>query len=234
MIFPISDENPTRHTAWMTGILIGLNLLVFFYQIQGPGLDRSALEWGFIPAELTLERGTPVQVSVRVNPFQIKRIELYRPLPASLTLLTSLFLHGGYLHVLGNMLFLWIFGNNIEDFLGPWRFLVFYLLGGVAGSLAHFLFNIGSVIPLVGASGAISAVMGAYLVLFPQARIRSLVFIFILVTFVHIPAKVFLLIWFFMQFFASEGVAWMAHVGGFLFGYLMMRAIKKTHAGGYE
>jgi len=232
MLFPISDENPTSKPAWITGILIGINILVFLYQLQGPGLERSALEWGYIPAEMSLQEGTTLHVVQRINPFQVREIELYRPLPVLLTLATSLFLHGGWLHILGNMLFLWIFGNNIEDEMGPGRFLVFYLLGGVVGNLAHALFNLGSTVPLVGASGAISAVMGAYLVLFPQARIRSLLFVFILVTFVRIPARVFLIIWFFLQFFASEGVAWLAHVGGFLFGYLLLRHIEKSKDGG--
>ncbi|HEX7503130.1 MAG TPA: rhomboid family intramembrane serine protease, partial [Acidobacteriota bacterium] len=143
-----------------------------------------------------------------------------------LSLLFSLFMHGSWLHLLGNMLFLWIFGNNIEDRLGRIKFVFFYLLCGVVASLIHVLFNLNSLVPVIGASGAISGVMGAYLALFPTARVRTLVFLFILVTTMDIPASVFLAIWFLFQFLSAGGgsdIAWLAHVGGFVTGYLLIR-----------
>jgi membrane associated rhomboid family serine protease len=139
-----------------------------------------------------------------------------------LTIFTSMFLHGGVLHVGGNMLYLWIFGNNIEDSMGRARFLVFYLLSGVIAALVQFSFDPTSSIPMVGASGAVSGVLGAYLLLFPRARIKTLVFIFIFITTVDIPAMVLLTIWFFFQitFSSAQGVAWFAHIGGFIFGVI--------------
>jgi membrane associated rhomboid family serine protease len=137
-----------------------------------------------------------------------------------------MFLHGGWLHLLGNMLFLWIFGNNIEDRLGPLRFVLFYLAGGVVATLAQVFFDTSSVIPLIGASGAIAAVMGAYLVWFPRAPILTLLFFF----FIEIPAGIWLTIWFVMQFFTgpNSGVAYMAHVGGFVFGILVGAVVRRT------
>ncbi|MEY2432026.1 MAG: hypothetical protein QOC92_1751, partial [Acidimicrobiaceae bacterium] len=143
-----------------------------------------------------------------------------------LAALVSMFLHGGWFHLLGNMLFLWIFGNNIEDKLGPLRFLAFYVLGGLVATAVQVAFDMNSVIPLVGASGAIAAVMGAYLVWFPAAPILTLVFIFL----VEIPAGVWLTIWFVLQFFTgpNSGVAYMAHVGGFVFGLAVAAAVRNT------
>ena len=135
-------------------------------------------------------------------------------------------MHGSWLHLLGNMLFLWIFGNNIEDRLGRIKFVFFYLLCGIVASLAHVLFNLDSLVPVIGASGAVSGVMGAYLALFPTARVRTLVFLFILVTTMDIPASVFLVIWFLFQFLSAgggSGIAWLAHVGGFVLGFLLLK-----------
>ncbi len=135
-------------------------------------------------------------------------------------------MHGSWLHLLGNMLFLWIFGNNIEDRLGRVKFILFYLLCGVVASLTHVLFNPDSLVPVIGASGAVSGVMGAYLALFPTARVRTLVFVFILVTTMDIPASVFLVIWFAFQFLSAgggSGIAWLAHVGGFILGFLLVK-----------
>ncbi len=137
-----------------------------------------------------------------------------------------MFMHGSWLHLLGNMLFLWIFGNNIEDRLGRIKFVFFYLLCGIVASLTHVLFNPGSLIPVIGASGAVSGVMGAYLALFPTARVRTLVFLFVLVTTMDIPASVFLVIWFLFQFLSGaggSGIAWLAHVGGFILGFLLLK-----------
>ena len=138
-------------------------------------------------------------------------------------------MHGSFWHLFGNMLFLWIFGNNIEDHLGKTKFLLFYLLCGVGASLTHVLFYMNSVSPVIGASGAVSGVMGAYLILYPHARIRTLVFIFVFVTFVDFPASLFLIVWFVFQFMyagSSSSVAWIAHVGGFIIGVVLIKLMR--------
>jgi membrane associated rhomboid family serine protease len=147
-------------------------------------------------------------------------------------LLIFLFLHGGFFHLLGNMWFLWIFGNNIEDVTGHFRFVVFYLLGGVAASLLQILVNTESTVPIIGASGAVSAVLGAYILKFPRARVKTLLFIFIFITLINVPAVAFIGIWFFLQLISSLGagasnVAWYAHIGGFIFGLATILLFQK-------
>jgi membrane associated rhomboid family serine protease len=176
-----------------------------------PGAEEQAFvtRYGLVPRELL--------VALR------DRVEL---LPYNLlTLLTAMFLHGGIFHLGGNMLYLWIFGNNIEDSMGHARFILFYVLSGVAAALCQFFYDPASGLPMVGASGAVSGVLGAYLLLFPYARIKTLIFIFIFITTVDLPAIVLLTIWFFMQilFSHTQGVAWFAHIGGFLFGLLTIK-----------
>jgi membrane associated rhomboid family serine protease len=146
-----------------------------------------------------------------------------------LTVFTSMFLHGGFLHLGGNMLYLWIFGNNVEDAMGHKRFIVFFLLSGVIAALFQFFYDPTSSVPMVGASGAISGILGAYLILFPRARIKTLLFIFIFIKIVEIPALLLLTIWFFMQILYShmEGVAWHAHIGGFVFGLITIKLFIK-------
>lgn len=146
-----------------------------------------------------------------------------------MTVFTSMFLHGGFLHLGGNMLYLWIFGNNIEDAMGHGRFLVFYLLAGIVAAFAQFFYDPASNIPMIGASGAVSGILGAYLVLYPYARIKTLLFIIIFIKIVELPAILLLTIWFFMQVMYSqlEGVAWYAHIGGFVFGLIMIRLFSK-------
>jgi membrane associated rhomboid family serine protease len=146
-----------------------------------------------------------------------------------MTVFTSMFLHGGFLHLGGNMLYLWIFGNNIEDAMGHGRFLVFYLLAGIVAAFAQFFYDTASNIPMIGASGAVSGILGAYLVLYPYARIKTLLFIIIFIKIVELPAILLLTIWFFMQVIYSqlEGVAWYAHIGGFVFGLIMIRLFSK-------
>jgi membrane associated rhomboid family serine protease len=147
-----------------------------------------------------------------------------------LSVLTSMFLHGSLLHLGGNLLFLWIFANNIEDRLGHVRFALFYLLGGIAATATHVVLNLDSTVPIVGASGAIAAVMGAYLVWFPTAPVRTLVFIVVFATIVRVPAVALLGFWFISQFFTSpnSGVAWAAHVGGFVFGVLVGLVVRTS------
>jgi membrane associated rhomboid family serine protease len=144
--------------------------------------------------------------------------------PWPFTIFTSMFMHGGWLHIVGNMWFLWIFGDNVEDAMGPVKFLIFYLVCGVAAAMAQVLSSPGSAIPMVGASGAIAGVLGAYILLYPHARVRCLWVLFILVTFVYVPAWLILGLWFVSQFFIpGQGVAWMAHVGGFVAGFALVR-----------
>ena len=243
MFIPLKDYNPTRRTAVVVILIILLNFSVFIYQSylsreyqQNPlrASDLQALAWpssleyyvlkdGLIPAELVQQRN----LEIPVGKDRWGQTVVYpRRISPMLSLLFSLFMHGSWLHLLGNMLFLWIFGNNIEDRLGRLRFVLFYLLCGVGASLAHVLFNPASLAPVIGASGAISGVMGAYLALFPMARIRTLVFVFILVTTMDIPASVFLVIWFVFQFLSAgggTGIAWLAHVGGFILGFLLVK-----------
>jgi membrane associated rhomboid family serine protease len=216
-VIPLRDRNPTRRTPIVTWTLIALCFAAFAIELSvtAAGGDR-ALEpffnqWGAVPADITraIDAG---------NWFG----------PAIVGMFTSMFLHGGWLHLLGNMLFLWIFGNNVEDRLGHVPYLVFYLAGGVAAALAQVVIDPESTIPLVGASGAIAAALGAYIVLFPGARILSLVFLGFFYQLTEVPALILLGFWFVLQLasgfgsFGAEtaegGVAFFAHIGGFVFG----------------
>jgi len=246
MFIPLKDYNPTRRVAIVTILFILLNFAVFIYQSylsdeykQNPlqASDLQPLAWpssleyfvvkdGLIPRELT--GGQNVGIPVGEDRWG-HAVIFSRQTSPLLSLLLSIFMHGSWLHLLGNMLFLWIFGNNVEDRLGSFTFIVFYLLCGIGASLTHVLFNLNSLTPVIGASGAVSGVMGAYLLLFPNARIRTLVFIFILFTTMDIPAAVFLVIWFVFQFFyagGGAGIAWLAHVGGFMLGMLLLRVFR--------
>lgn len=201
-MIPLRDSQPSFSRPTVTISLIAVNTAVFFFQFS---LDRFSLNhfiltYGLVPGDLSLT-----------------------------TLVTSMFLHGGWLHLIGNMWFLWIYGDNVEDLLGHGRFLLFYLLCGVAAGVAHVALNLDSRVPTVGASGAIAGVMGAYLVKFPRSRIVTLVPIFFFLTTIEIPASLILVYWFVVQFFSGfgsigysnmsqGGVAWFAHVGGFLAG----------------
>lgn len=221
-MFPISDHNPTRITPYVTYALIGANIFIFLYQIglTSPQLEQFFQLYAVIPRELTASfRGIPIN----------------QPISEPLTLVTSQFLHGGILHIGGNMLFLWIFGNNIEDRLGHIKYLIFYITCGALAALAQWFFSMQSGIPSLGASGAIAGVMGAYILRFPQAKIRTLVFLGPLIVFPDIPAIFFLGIWFLQQALygiaslnvptnigmESGGIAYWAHAGGFVFGAIL-------------
>ncbi|AEV16873.1 MAG: rhomboid family intramembrane serine protease [Thermus sp.] len=199
-MFPLYDLNHARRPAYVVKGLVLLNALAFLWQLLW-GLEASAQAYGFIPARF----------------FQDPVGEGYR-------LLTSMFLHGGFFHILSNMWFLWVFGDNVEDRLGHGRFLLFYLLGGVAAALAQGLAAPLSPVPMIGASGAVSAVLGAYYALFPRAYVVSLVF-FIFPLFLTLPAGFYLGYWAFLQLLQGllglPGVAWWAHLGGFLFGVFL-------------
>jgi membrane associated rhomboid family serine protease len=206
MFLPLKDDNPTSRIPVFTFLFIAVNVAVFFYQALSPqGLGFHIVRMGTVPYELTHFTTLP---------------GLPRLLPP-LTLLTSMFVHGGLFHLLGNMLYLWIFGNNIEDYLGPVRFVLFYMLAGLGASVTHIIFHPNSTAPVVGASGAISGILGAYLVLYPGARVLTLVLFWI----IPIPAAILLMIWFFGQVMnvgLGGGVAWFAHIGGFLIGIIVI------------
>jgi membrane associated rhomboid family serine protease len=222
MFIPLKDENPTRIVPYVTFTFIGLNLLGFFMELQAPTSyeqQKLIVSMGAIPVRFLQD--------VQVESFF---------LPAWLTLFTSLFLHGGWIHLGGNMLYLWIFGNNIEEYLGHGRFAAFYLLSGVVATWAHILLNPLSQTPLIGASGAIAGVLGAYMLLYPRHHILCLVFLFFFVTLIRIPALWVLGFWFVIQIFQgtvslgaamSGGVAWFAHIGGFVFGLLLIQLARK-------
>ena len=211
MFIPLKDLNPRRSYPIVNTTLILINVLVFFYQYTLPPQAFKI----FMTANATVPARFPAWLSGHA-PFEV----------AFLPLVTSMFLHAGIMHIAGNMLFLWIFGDNVEDFYGHLTYLFFYLVCGIGSGLLHVLFNLSSAVPALGASGAISGVMGAYALLYPRSRILTLVFIFL----VPIPAVIILGYWFVLQFLAgisslgmtaTGGVAVWAHVGGFLLGMLI-------------
>jgi membrane associated rhomboid family serine protease len=218
-MIPLHDDNPTTRTPIVTVGLIAICVLVYLWQSSlGPrGAQAVVYGFGFIPAVVFEGASLPPKL-VRV--------------PAELTLVTSMFLHGGFMHLAGNMLYLWVFGNNIEDVCGHFRFVLFYLLCGLVAAFAQALPNPGSEVPMIGASGAISGVLGAYLLLFPHARVRVLVPL-ILVFFTTLPAGWLLGFWFVFQLLsglgassAKGGVAFWAHVGGFIAGMGMIYLLR--------
>ena len=216
-MIPLKDNVPTRTIPIITASFIFVNILIFLWQrfiLPGDASEMVYRYYGLVPREFT--------VSV------ITRWDL---LPYNImTLFTSMFLHGGFLHLAGNMLYLWIFGNNIEDALGHLKFILFYVFAGLAAAVFQLLYDPSSTAPMIGASGAISGVLGAYLVLYPYARIKTLLIIFIFFKIVELPAILLLTIWFFMQILyatSMEGVAWYAHIGGFIFGLLVVRLFVK-------
>jgi len=211
MFLPLKDQNPFSRFPFITVFFISLNIGLFLYQFFSPqGIQYFVMKMGTIPYELTHFRSIPSLP--RISP--------------PLTLLTSMFLHGSFFHLLGNMLYLWIFGNNVEDFLGPLRFILFYLLSGLGASLTQIIFSPNSQVPMIGASGAIAGVLGAYFILYPSARVLTLVFLIIYIQVVPIPAAVILGFWFLAQVLnigLGGGVAWFAHIGGFLIGIGLIR-----------
>jgi membrane associated rhomboid family serine protease len=234
-MIPISDDNPTLHTPWMTYLILAA-LFGCWVLLQGAGLNelalaRSVCNLGMVPAELT--GGRPVGFEVPLGPGLSCVVD--DQTINWLTPLTSMFLHGSWGHILGNALFFWVFGNNIEDSMGPRRFLVFYVVCGLLASAAHVFTAGTSPVPTVGASGAISGVLGAYLVLYPHARVNLLFWIVIFVRVVPVPAWLALLWWFGWQVISglpelspmrpdiSGGVAFWAHVGGFVAGAALIK-----------
>ena len=229
-MIPLRDSVRSRRFPWITIIIIAGNVLVFLYEVSlsRPALVDFTMKWGFTPALLFGPGGTTLPAPFgppggggAISPW--------------LTLVTSTFVHGGWAHILMNMLFLWIFGDNIEDRLGAFRFVLFYLLTGVAANLTHALASPGANVPVVGASGAIAGVLGAYFLAFPRARITSLIFLGFFITVAQVPALVFLVVWFGLQLFmglasygvAGQTVAWWAHVGGFAAGVALYMVLRR-------
>ncbi len=226
-MFPYKDDNPTLASPIVTFFLIGLNVAAWVL-VQGmgsePNLSASVCQLGFIPGEVLgrLPPGTPVPGPMAVS-CETGEGGWFSPV-------TSMFLHGGWFHLVGNMWFLWVFGNNVEDSMGRARFLIFYLTTGIAGAAAQAAVNPASVIPMVGASGAISGVMGAYIILYPRVKVHMLVFLGIFITRIAVPAVLMLGYWFLLQLVGglptlareSGGVAFWAHAGGFVAGMLLV------------
>lgn len=208
-MFPLKDTQRSYTRPVVTMAIIAINLLVFLFEFSLSDYERNAFIeiFGLVPDRLHLS-----------------------------AVVTSMFLHGSWMHVLGNMWFLWIFGDNVEDTLGHGRYLIFYLLCGIAAAVTHIIFNPNSTLPTVGASGAVAGIMGAYIVRFPHSRILTLVFIFFFITTFEVPASIMLAYWFLIQVFSGlgsiartnlsaegGGVAWFAHVGGFIAGAVLIK-----------
>jgi membrane associated rhomboid family serine protease len=222
MLFPIGDDNSNRRIVPMVNyLLIGINLLVFFKQLTDPDFTYG---YSVVPAEITGGRDIVNQVRVGRTEFEL----LPGPTPIYLTLFTAMFMHGDWGHLLGNMLYLWIFGDNVEDRLGHARYLAFYLVCGLLASLTHIYFGPRSLIPSLGASGAIAGVLGAYLILYPRQSVR----VFQFGRIVELPAILVIGLWGLLQFLSgfgslgsvgeSGGVAYMAHIGGFVAGIIII------------
>ncbi len=208
-MFPLKDDNPTQTKPIVTIGLIAICVCIFLYQFSLLHSENTFIinSFGMKPKELFLNPG----------------------LTNYSTIFSSMFLHGGFMHLIGNMLFLWIYGNNIEDAMGHTKFLLFYFACGLAAALSQALVTPNSDIPMIGASGAVSGVLSAYLLLYPKARVSTLIFIFFFITVIRIPAGILILIWFATQLINanltdpnSPGVAWFAHIGGFLMGILLL------------
>lgn len=209
-MFPVKDENPTRTIPFLTIFIILTNCFVFYKELISVDMEKLLFNYGLIPGEFILN------------------LRLLKIGDSIFALFSSMFLHGGFFHIISNMWFFWIFGNNVEDTLGHFRFLIFYLFCGVGAGLSQIFMNPDSTIPMVGASGAISGVLGAYFLLYPGARILTVVILFFFIRMVYIPAGIFILFWFFLQVISSftvnpegGGIAWYAHIGGFLTGVLL-------------
>ena len=241
-MFPLKDNIPTDKFPVVTVALIALNVIAYFFWQRGgitlgdpssPHYFENLVRYSEFPYEVTHPGDHCDYVSGQVACEGQPGVQgTAAPQPATwLTLLFAMFMHGGLLHLGGNMLFLWIFGNNIEDSMSKWRFVLFYLLGGLAATAGQVIVDPGSTTPTLGASGAIAAVLGAYAVLYPRARVITLIFIIIFVTVIELPALLVLGLWFLLQLLsassqplsASTGVAYFAHIGGFLFGLLLIR-----------
>jgi membrane associated rhomboid family serine protease len=243
MFIPLHDDNLIRRTPVVTYVLVAANVLVFIWSARMSDLQQQLLVYrhGFVPlriAQLSDKRPIVVPVEDVVPVAFFGAVAVRRPLrlepnPGEIwaSLITCMFLHGSWMHLLGNMWFLYLFGNNVEDRLGPLPYLILYLGGGLIASASHWMFDPHSVIPVIGASGAVAVILGAYTIAWPWARVQTLVFLLFFITVVEVPALVVNGLWFLGQLIAGQdslrratsgGVAWWAHVGGFVAGVLLM------------
>ncbi len=226
-MFPYADDNRDRlRRPVVTIVLIAINVVAFLYTVMLPTADRNffVANWGVIPVRIT-----QYAAFTRANP------EITSPFIA--TLFTSMFLHGGWWHIIGNMLFLWVFGDNVEDRIGPFRFVIFYIACGLVGNVTHIVTNINSLAPSIGASGAIAGVLGGYIVLRPRGQVRNLILLGFIPIFVTLSAWIVIGYWFVLQAFngvgslgtnfrsggSGDGVAYWAHIGGFLAGVVLIK-----------
>ncbi len=228
MLLPYRDENPTILTPYVTVAIIAANIAVWVV-VQGMGADQrlvqTVCEYGLVPGDLT--HHLPIGYTIDVGGGMGCQFGVGNPW---YTVFTSMFLHGGWMHVLGNMWFLWLFGNNVEDVMGHARFLVFYLISGLAAAAAQVLIDPSSAVPMVGASGAISGVMGAYIVLYPFVRVRTITWLFLIFR-LTVPAWLMLGYWFILQVVSAGvdpvgGVAVWAHIGGFIAGAVLINVFR--------
>jgi membrane associated rhomboid family serine protease len=221
-MFPLKDTIPSSSFPFVTIGIIVINFVVFLYELTlGPQLNTFINQYGVIPSHILTT---------------LNKNWLYF-IPASVPVFSSIFIHGGWMHIIGNMWYLWIFGDNIEDRTGHFRFFLFYVICGVAATVSHIIMNPASNLPTVGASGAIAGVMGAYLILFPRSRILTLIFLIIFIQIIEIPAIFFLGFWILLQVVSGSissglaqeggGVAWWAHIGGFFVGLVIVFFFKK-------
>ena len=243
MFIPLKDDTPVRRRPIVTYLLVAINVLVFIWSTRLTEVQQQLLVYqnGFVPArisQLSTHKEIIVPVNEVVHNVFFGEMEVQRPLLLAanpreiwLSLLSCMFLHGSWMHLLGNMWFLYLFGNNVEDRLGPLPYLILYLGGGLIASGSHWLFEPQSQIPVIGASGAVAVILGAYTITWPWARVQTLVFLLFFVTIIEVPALVVNGVWFVGQLVAGQeslrrmtagGVAWWAHVGGFIAGVVLM------------
>jgi len=221
-MIPIRDRNPSGTFPFVTVSIIALNIMVFLFELSmGQGLDSFLFQFGVVPIKVYYSTDIPGS----------NIINTYFPF------LSFMFLHGGFVHLIGNMWYLWIFGDNVEDRLGRIKFVIFYLICGIGSAIVHVYFNSQSGVPCVGASGAIAGVLGAYMVTFPRARVLVLIPLFIVWQTIELPAIIVLGFWFLIQFFSGTasissthggGVAWWAHIGGFVLGVILIKLFPKS------
>jgi membrane associated rhomboid family serine protease len=253
MFLPFHDDNPTERTPVVTVALIAINLVCFLAVRRMPSMQQQEVtyRWGFMPKRIAqlADPNLVIEVPVSTGEAVFRRHGGWVPVQEKLrltanrreilaSLLTCMFLHGGWMHLIGNMWFLWLFGNNVEDRLGPLLFCVLYLVGGLLGSGCHWIRNPASLTPVIGASGAVATVLGAYAITWPWARVHTLVFLFVFVTVIDLPALLVLGSWFLIQLWegtreaVAQNVAWWAHVGGFVAGAVLVPAFSAALGAG--
>jgi membrane associated rhomboid family serine protease len=251
-LLPLKDNIPTRVFPIVTVVIIVINVVVYFAVEQGRFSDvknqNAVIELSFIPYELSHQGQECVQIGDKIGCGTKRELvdagatDTRQP-NVFLTIFTAMFMHGSFLHIAGNMLFLWIFGNNIEDAMGRIKYLLFYLGGGVVAALAQFAIDTNSATPTLGASGAVAAVLGGYALLYPRARVITLIFIIFFITVIELPALAVLGVWFILQLVdagsqtvgdGGTSVAYFAHIGGFLFGLLLVKLLATRYDPNYD